>query len=113
MCEANPQLLPQCSLCLHEFSEKPGFFNIAHHRKQPLSFGIDDLNVLLILVIPHPSPPSKTPLLFIIHVQAVGGDDEKTESIFDLLLLGEAVVSLIVDLEVFVLSHHGSVDDLD
>ena len=69
--------------------------------------------MLLVLVIPHPSPPFKNPRLFVFHVQAVGGNHEKTESIFDLLLLGEAVVSLVVYLEVFVLSHHGSVDDLD
>ena len=50
--------------------------------------------------------------LLIIHIDDIGGNCEKAESVFNLLLLGETVVSLIVDLKVLVFSHHGGIDDL-
>ena len=68
--------------------------------------------MLAVLVIPRSSTPSELPL-FVFHIKAGRGDHEEAKPVFDFLFLGEAVVSLIVDLEVFVLSHHRGVDDLD
>lgn len=50
--------------------------------------------------------------LLLIHNEDIGGNREKTESVSYLLLLWEAIISFIVDLEVFVLSHHRGIDHL-